>query len=222
MQKTQSYESVMIKKMTEFVGSIFILVAPSGGGKSSLIKAACSTLENLEVTVSHTTRKPRVGEQEGVHYHFVENQQFKEMIAKNEVVEHARVFDDLYGTSVQTINNKIARGTDLILDLDWQGAKQMSQSFAQVSTIFILPPSTESLLARLKSRGQDNDEVIDRRMEKAIAEMSHYQESDYLIVNDVFEKALQQLIHIIQAERLKQVKQAIKYRKLLSNLLKDQ
>jgi guanylate kinase len=204
-------------------GNLFILAAPSGAGKSSLIRAllARHTEESMQVSVSCTTRAPRPGEIDGVHYHFLTETQFKEKIAKNDFYEWAHVFGNYYGTSRSYIEQTLAHGIDVFLDIDWQGARQVREAHPQAQSIFIVPPSLEILEERLRSRGQDSDEVIRSRMEKARAEMSHYHEFDYLLVNDKFEQTLAQLEHIVFAQRLKvalqQVRHAAKLKDLLAN-----
>ncbi|PHR66284.1 guanylate kinase [Pseudidiomarina marina] len=204
-------------------GNLFILAAPSGAGKSSLIRAllARHTEESMQVSVSCTTRAPRPGEIDGVHYHFLTESQFKEKIDNNDFYEWAHVFGNYYGTSRSYIEHTLAQGIDVFLDIDWQGARQVREAHPQAQSIFIVPPSLEVLEQRLRSRGQDSDEVIRSRMEKAQAEMSHYHEFDYLLVNDKFEQTLAQLEHIVFAQRLKvalqQVRHAAKLKDLLAN-----
>lgn len=202
-------------------GTLYIVSAPSGAGKSSLINAllANNSAENMQVSVSHTTRAPRPGEQDGVHYHFVAVDEFKHLITQDAFLEYAQVFDNFYGTSRLWIEEMLAKGVDIFLDIDWQGAQQIRQLMPQAKSIFILPPSRDELERRLNSRGQDSEEVIAGRMAKAQSEMSHYNEYDYLIINDDFETALAELSAIICAERLTQNKLAIKYRDMLDRLL---
>lgn len=174
-------------------GNLFILSAPSGAGKSSLAKALMEAEPRLAVSVSHTTRAPRPGEQHGVHYYFVDKPTFEAMIAAGEFVEHARVFDNLYGTSRRVLEELLAQGKDVILDIDWQGARRIKALMPQAHTVFILPPSRAALEERLRKRGQDSDAVIARRMQEAVSEMSHYGEFDHVIVNDDFAAALADL-----------------------------
>lgn len=199
--------------------NLFIVAAPSGGGKTSLVKQVIANVPNLEVSVSHTTRPPRPGELEGVHYFFVSDKCFQEMIAHNEFIEHANVFSHYYGTSVNQIKARLAANIDVILDIDWQGAQQIKQLFPSAVTIFIIPPSLEVLTQRLHGRGQDNADVIQHRMRQAQNEMNHYTEFDYLICNDGFEQAVQELTAIIVADRLKSTRQVKNFTKLLSLLL---
>ncbi|OZB05439.1 MAG: guanylate kinase [Idiomarina sp. 34-48-12] len=204
-------------------GNLFILAAPSGAGKSSLIRAllARHTEESMQVSVSCTTRAPRPGEIDGVHYHFLTESQFKEKIDNNDFYEWAHVFGNYYGTSRSYIEQTLTQGIDVFLDIDWQGARQVREAHPQAQSIFIVPPSLEVLEERLRSRGQDSDEVIRSRMEKAQAEMSHYHEFDYLLVNDKFDQTLAQLEHIVFSQRLKvalqQVRHAAKIKDLLAN-----
>ncbi len=207
--------------MSQARGNLFILSAPSGAGKSSLINALLERHSDMKVSVSHTTRSPRPGEENGVHYHFVTQDEFKQVIADDGFFEWAQVFDNYYGTSKQSIETQLANGIDVFLDIDWQGARQVRELVSDVRTIFILPPSKQELEARLNSRGQDSAEVIASRMAKAQSETSHYNEYDYLIVNDDFDTALYQLETIVFASRLAQTNQTHKHQKLLNDLLAD-
>lgn len=207
--------------MSQARGNLFILSAPSGAGKSSLINALLERHSDMKVSVSHTTRSPRPGEENGVHYHFVTQDEFKQVIADDGFFEWAQVFDNYYGTSKQSIETQLANGIDVFLDIDWQGARQVRELVSDVRTIFILPPSKQELEARLNGRGQDSAEVIASRMAKAQSETSHYNEYDYLIVNDDFDTALYQLESIVFASRLAQTNQAHKHQQLLNDLLAD-
>lgn len=204
------------------IGTLFILAAPSGGGKSSLTKALCQNINQVEVAISHTTRKIREGETNGIHYHFVNDETFLSMIDEDAFVEHALVFGAHYGTSKAALLSKLDAGLDVILDIDWQGARQISQIFDNVASVFIVPPSLDQLKARLLKRAREGEDVIESRMAQAKSEMSHHNEFDYLVINDDFDKALDDLTHIVKAHRLKQSTQAIKSRDLLSNLLESQ
>lgn len=186
-------------------GNLYILSAPSGAGKSSLISALLqqNQQQKMMVSVSHTTRQPRPGEQEGVHYYFVSTEQFEQLIAQGAFLEYAKVFGgNYYGTSLPAIEKNLAAGIDVFLDIDWQGAQQIRQKVPSVKSIFILPPSLPELERRLIGRGQDSEQVIAERMSKAISEISHYDEYDYVIINDNFEQALADLNAILRAERL--------------------
>lgn len=174
-------------------GKLFIISAPSGAGKSSLAKALMERMPRLALSVSHTTRAPRPGEQDGVHYHFVTHAQFEAMVAGDQFAEYARVFDNYYGTAWDSIERLLAAGKDVILDIDWQGARNIKRLRPQAVSIFILPPSRLALEQRLRNRGQDSDAVIARRMAEAVSEMSHYGEFDHVVVNDDFDAALDDL-----------------------------
>jgi guanylate kinase len=200
-------------------GTLFIISAPSGAGKTSLVRKLAADEPNLVVSVSHTTRKMRVGEVNGVDYHFVDQASFASMIEHSAFLEHARVFDNFYGTSQQHVESQLLDGNDVILEIDWQGARQVRRLISDCQSIFILPPSSAALRQRLESRGQDDKSVIDRRMQDAVNEMSHYAESDYLVVNDDFEQALQLLRCIIRANRQRQLRQERELEHLLIELL---
>ncbi|GAA5216296.1 guanylate kinase [Corallincola platygyrae] len=175
----------------------------------------------MEVSISHTTRAPRPGEENGKHYHFVSVEEFKSLIDKQAFFEYAEVFGNFYGTSKLNIQQRLAAGVDVFLDIDWQGAQQVREQLPESKSIFILPPSTEILLQRLSNRGQDSDEVIAKRMTKARAEMSHYHEYDFLIVNDEFEKALDDLEALVRSHSLAQAGQAIRHKDMLTQLLAE-
>jgi guanylate kinase len=200
-------------------GSLFIVSAPSGAGKTSLIKALLEAMDDITVSVSHTTRAPRPGEQNGVHYYFVDQQKFLDMQVQGQFLEHAKVFDNYYGTSKTALEHTLTQGLDVILEIDWQGARQVRQQFTDSLSIFILPPSKQTLLQRLTGRGQDDEAIIARRMQDAVSEISHYGEFDYVVVNDDFDLALQQLSAIVTASRLKLPRQQIANRSLLLDLL---
>ncbi|WAR44926.1 guanylate kinase [Methylomonas rapida] len=198
-------------------GKLYIVSAPSGAGKTSLVKQLRNEVDKLVVSVSHTTRGMRSGEVHGSDYFFVSVDEFKTMIENQAFLEHAQVFDNFYGTAQKTVEDNLAQGLDVILEIDWQGAQQVRKMLPDSISIFILPPSIDILKQRLKNRGQDNDEVIARRMRDAVTEMSHYPEFDYLVVNDDFNLALSQLKSIIIANRLLQSTQ----QQLLTPLLQD-
>ncbi len=200
-------------------GTLFTVSAPSGAGKTSLVAALLEKDKNIKVSVSHTTRNMRPGEVDGVDYHFVTRELFDQMVESDGFLEHANVFDHCYGTSKQWVEKTLDQGIDVILEIDWQGAQQIRQLMPQAQGIFILPPSREALLHRLQGRGQDNKEVIERRMQDAISEMSHYKESQWLIINDNFEDALSQLHAVINAQRLSTQTQSEKHSELLASLL---
>lgn len=181
------------------LGTLFIISAPSGAGKTSLVAELLNRLDNLQVSVSHTTRPSRSGEKDGIDYHFVSHQQFETMVEQQQFVEHAKVHNNYYGTSEEWVTSALKKGIDVILEIDWQGAEQVRKKFPISKSIFILPPSKQALFERLKGRGQDSDEVIDQRVAAAKEEMSHYHDADYLVINDQFELACKQLQCIIQA-----------------------
>lgn len=203
-------------------GNLYIVAAPSGGGKTSLVKNLIDTLDGIEVSISHTTRAMRPGEQNAIDYFFVDQNEFMNMVNDNAFIEHAQVFNHLYGTSTAQINSRLESGIDVVLDIDWQGAEQIRRRFTDAVSIFIVPPSLDVLKDRLKNRGQDNSAVIHDRMIKSQDELSHYPEFDYLIVNDDFDKAALELRSIVIANRLKMGRQINKQSKLLSFLLSSQ
>src|SRR4030065_280576 len=171
-------------------GKLFIFSAASGTGKTSLAKALVESTPDVAFSVSPTTRAPRPGEQNGVHYYYVTREEFDRMVAAGEFVEHATVFGNSYGTSKRAIEDQIQSGKSVILDIDWQGARAIKKWRPEAVSIFILPPSRAALRERLTNRKQDSQEIIDRRMREAVAEMSHYSEFDHLVVNDDFDAAL--------------------------------
>lgn len=200
-------------------GTLYILSAPSGAGKTSLVHALREKDPLVAFSISHTTRPMRPGEENGVDYHFVTKETFSAMVAKDEFLESAQVFDNLYGTARIEIERRLAQGQDVVLDIDWQGARQVRERMAECVTVFILPPSREALENRLRSRGQDSDEVIERRMQEAVNEISHYQEYDYLIVNEDFDTALAELTALFRAKRLRLGPQMERHRELLDALM---
>lgn len=200
-------------------GNLYIISAPSGAGKTSLVKELVSNLDDLIVSVSHTTRQMRDGEIHGKDYFFVDVEKFKTMQGENAFLECAQVFDNFYGTAQQTVETNLAQGQDVILEIDWQGAQQVRKLIPNALSIFILPPSIEVLQQRLENRGKDDAQIIARRMKDAVTEMSHYPEFDYLVVNDDFSVALNSLKSIVIANRLKQARQSAVLQSLLSNLL---
>ena len=201
-------------------GTLFTVSAPSGAGKTSLVKALVDSDSGVTVSVSHTTRARRPGEEHGVNYHFVDREQFLEMLGRDAFLEHAQVFDNYYGTSKEWVEQTLAAGRDVILEIDWQGAAQVRRLLPKTVGIFILPPSQEALRERLTGRGQDDKSVIERRMDQAIDEMSHYVEADYLVINDNFDEALAELRAVIAAQRQRLVHQQERYGDLLQALLR--
>lgn len=182
-------------------GSLFIVAAPSGAGKTSLVKALLENTDNISVSVSHTTRQQRPGETDGVNYHFVDRATFLDMVNRGDFFEHAEVFGNLYGTSQRWVNETLATGRDVILEIDWQGAQQIRRLQPDAIGIFILPPSREVLRERLIGRSTDSAEVIGRRLASAHDDMTHFSEFDYVIVNDAFERALADLKAVVLAQR---------------------
>jgi len=199
-------------------GTLFVISAPSGTGKTSLVKALIGRVDNIQTSVSCTTRAPRANEIDGQHYIFIDEAQFLRYREDNRFLESAQVFKNWYGTSKDWVEEKLQSGIDVILEIDWQGAR-IVQSMMACITIFILPPSKAELKNRLLTRRQDDDDVIDFRMQKASEELSHYTEYDYLVVNDSFEHAVSDLSTIISAQRLKLNHQIKNHQNLLNELL---
>lgn len=182
--------------------TLFIVTAPSGAGKTSLVKALVESTDALCVSVSHTTRAPREAEVDGVNYNFVSQEQFFAMREAQQFFESAEVYGNFYGTSKTWVNEQLDAGTDVILEIDWQGARQVREQHPEACSIFILPPSLKALTERLTGRGQDDADTIARRMQQAVAEISHVEEADYIVVNDDFDKALSELRGLVLAQRL--------------------
>ena len=199
-------------------GILFIISAASGAGKTSLVKGLLGRDLGLRPSVSFTTRAPRSGEQDRVHYHFVSTDRFLHMVEAGEFVEHAQVFGNLYGTAASSVRSELDQGRDLLLEIDWQGARQVRKRFPEAVSVFVLPPSSQALEQRLRGRGLDSDRVIEDRMAEARSEMSHYGEYDYLVVNDVFEDALEDLACLVKAERLRRPNGEARLRTLLAGL----
>ncbi len=199
-------------------GKLYIISAPSGAGKTSLVKRLVNEIERLKVSVSHTTRAIRKGERQGEDYFFVSIDSFENMKQAHDFLEYAQVFDHFYGTAKQSVIDNLQQDIDVILEIDWQGAQQIRIMIPKCQSIFILPPSIKILQQRLENRGQDSEEIIDRRMKDAVIEISHHQEFDYLIVNDNFEQALLELKSIILSHRLKKSRQQRKLNSLLTEL----
>lgn len=200
-------------------GTLYILSAPSGAGKTSLVKALLDELEFVRVSVSHTTRAMRPGETDGINYHFTDHASFQQLINQGDFFEFAEVFGNFYGTSQAKVQEMLAAGFDTILEIDWQGAQQIRRLMPQAKSVFILPPSRAALRERLIKRGQDSDDVIEQRMQQATSEMSHYVEYDYLIINDDFATALNELKAIFVAQRQLQGSQQLRHSLLLEQLL---
>lgn len=184
-------------------GNVFVISAPSGAGKSSLVKALCELDRQVQVSVSHTTRNIRPGEEHGVHYFFISHNEFEMLLADNHFLEHAKVYDNYYGTHIKTIRDLQSQGQDIILEIDWQGARQVKSIFPDATLIYILPPTLTELKRRLVSRNTDSEEIIMKRLNLAVDDISHADEFDYAVINDNFDTALQDLYSIILVQRLK-------------------
>lgn len=201
------------------IGTLFTVSAPSGAGKTSLLATLLEQCDDLAVSISHTTRPIRPGEEDGKNYHFVNQEQFNTLRDQGDFLEHAEVFGNFYGTSKSWVEQQLQRGIDVILEIDWQGAAQVRRLMPDCLAIFIIPPSRAVLEQRLKGRGQDEEAVIQKRLAEAQREMSHYVEAHYLVVNEDFNSAVAELKSIIQSQRLTTANQAKKQANLLVNLL---
>lgn len=204
---------------SQHTGNLYTISAPSGAGKTSLVTALVESTSNICVSISHTTRPIRPGEVDGVNYHFVDHTEFQTMLVANAFLEHAEVFGNFYGTSRHWVEQQLQQGLDVILEIDWQGAKQVAQWLPQAISIFILPPSKAALHQRLTNRGQDNNSVIEQRMAAAVNEMSHYDQASFLVINDDFQIALQDLQAILRSSHLRQEAQQQCHAGLLTELL---
>ncbi len=202
-------------------GTLYVISAASGAGKTTLVSAMLHQLSNIEVSVSHTTRAPRAGEVNGVNYYFIDKSKFEEMVEAGEFLESASVFGNMYGTSKQHIEQQLLHGKDVILEIDWQGARQIRQLMAECKSVYIAPPSITTLRERLSNRGQDDETVINKRMREAVSEMSHYVEFEYLVINDDFDEARDNLVAIIKGNRMLFEYQSQKHAGLLTELLKS-
>ena len=200
-------------------GTLYIISAPSGAGKTSLVKAVLEKMDNVVVSVSHTTRAKREEETDGKEYHFIDEKTFDEMVERGDFLEHANVFSNKYGTSRQHLQEKLLLGKDVILEIDWQGARQIRQLMGDCKSIFILPPTMQALCDRLISRGQDTKETIDLRMKEATSEMTHYAEFDYIVINDDFDTAIAEMSSIFVSNRLLADVQQQRHSKVLAELL---
>lgn len=200
-------------------GLLFVVSAASGTGKTSLVKALLDRVTNLHVSVSHTTRGQRPGELDGVHYHFTEKDSFLALVEQGGFIEYAEVFGNYYGTAQATVKEQLAKGHDVLLEIDWQGAQQVRKLFPDSKQIFILPPSQFDLRQRLSNRGTDSVEVIERRLGCAVEDMQQYVNFDYVIINDDFNKALHDLESVIIANRLVLSQQSNRYQKMISELI---
>ena len=200
-------------------GTLYIVSAPSGAGKTSLVAELANSRDDLCISISHTTRPMRPGEVDGVNYHFIDRDDFVRQVERGAFLEHAEVFGNLYGTSGDWVAQTLRTGKDVVLEIDWQGAAQIRKQVPDAASIFILPPSLEILAQRLRGRGSDADDVIDRRLKGAQEEMSHYAEFDYLVVNDDFDTALRQLDAIVESRQLATLRQSTHLKATLKGLL---
>ena len=200
-------------------GTLFVVAAPSGAGKSSIVNAVLARDPQLRLSISFTSRAARPGERHAQHYHFVSADEFQRMIEAGDFFEHARVHGHLYGTSRKAIEERLAGGEDVVLEIDWQGALQIKRLFAHAVLIFVLPPSRQALEQRMRTRGQDSEEVIARRLAAAREEMSHYAEFDYVIVNEVFDTAVEEMCAVFTASRLRRQQQQQRHGDLIQALL---
>ena len=198
-------------------GNLFVIAAPSGAGKTTLVKALIDSLSHITVSISHTTRPKRPNEIDGINYYFVDKTEFERMIAHHDFLEYANIFDHLYGTSKSWVEKTLAQGIDVILEIDWQGHQQIKKLFPDSISIFILPPSLEDLRDRLHTRNQDHPDIIKKRLADAKETLSHLAEFDYIVVNDEFTHAAHDLTCIVEAERLEQQRQVVKYAELIKN-----
>jgi len=204
------------------IGTIYIVAAPSGTGKTTLVAMLTESLEKIKVSISHTTREMRIGERNGENYYFIDEKKFKQMIKNNEFLEYANVFGNYYGTTKKRVLDQINNGIDVILEIDVQGFKQIKKQLPNVVSIFILPPSFQELKKRLKNRARDSQDVINKRLQIAHKEMSHIYDFDYIVVNDKFDIALVDLRSIIRSHRLLKNEQLTVQKKLLTNLMKEE
>ena len=207
--------------MSETPGTLFIVAAPSGAGKSSIVNAVLARDPRLCLSISFTSRQPRPGERHAEHYHFITADEFKAMVAAGDFFEHALVHGDWKGTARQSVLPQLAAGKDVVLEIDWQGARQVRRQVPGAIGIFILPPSREALEQRMRSRGQDSEDVIARRLAAAREEMSHYDEFDYVVVNEVFDDAVDEVCAIIAASRARLPVQQANHAALIEELLSE-
>ena len=208
-----------MNNQTNKPGKLIVISAPSGAGKTTLVEALCAADPKLMVSISHTTRPKRDGEKDGVAYHFTDVDSFREMVDAEQFLEHAKVFDNYYGTSKAALESQLSQGIDVILEIDWQGAESVRQLMPESISIFILPPSYQALETRLTGRGGDDAGTIQRRMDDAINELSHYKDYDYLVINDEFELAVSELQGLIAALRENQQPQQADLTEFVTRLM---
>lgn len=202
-------------------GTLYIVAAPSGAGKSSIVNACLARDPHIALSISFTSRQPRPGERHAEHYHFISAAEFEAMVAQGDFFEHARVHGDWKGTARQSVEPQLAAGRDVLLEIDWQGARQVRDKVPEAVSVFILPPSREALEQRMRARGQDSEQVIAQRLHAAREEMSHYAEFDYIIVNERFDTAVEEMCAIFTASRLRRDAQLARHDALISALLAD-
>lgn len=207
--------------MSQMRGTLFIVAAPSGAGKSSIVNACLKRDPNICLSISFTSRAPRPGERHAEHYHFVGADEFQRMVAAGDFFEHALVHGDWKGTARQSVEPQLAAGKDVLLEIDWQGALQVRRQVPDAVSVFILPPSEEALEQRMRARAQDSEETIRRRLDAAREEMSHYREFDYLIINEHFDTAVDEMCAIFTASRLRRAQQELRHAALFRALLPD-
>lgn len=200
-------------------GTLYVIAAPSGAGKTTLVKALTDSLAHITVSISHTTRPKRPNEVDGVNYHFIDKAAFEAMLKHGDFLEHASVFDNLYGTSKSWVETTLAKGDDVILEIDWQGHQQIHSLFPDAISIFILPPSIDDLRQRLVTRNQDHPDIIEKRLADVRETVSHIGEFDYVVLNDKFETAVSELTAIVKSERLRNTPQCERYADLITSLL---
>lgn len=203
-------------------GTLYIVAAPSGAGKSSIVNAVLARDPNISLSISFTSRQPRPGERHAEHYHFVSAEEFEGMVEAGDFFEHARVHGDWKGTARQSVEPQLASGRDVLLEIDWQGARQVRNKVPGAVSVFILPPSRQALESRMRTRGQDSEEVIRQRLAAAREEMSHYGEFDYVIVNEHFDTAVDEMCAIFVASRLRRDPQVARHSRLITALLADE
>jgi guanylate kinase len=219
--RNRRFRAAMPRPPSSMRGTLYIVAAPSGAGKSSIVNATLARDPRISLSISFTSRPARPGERHAQHYHFVSAQEFRRMIEAGDFFEYALVHGDWKGTAGQSVEPQLAAGQDVLLEIDWQGARQVREKVPDAVSVFILPPSRQALEQRMRKRGQDSEEVIARRLAAAREEMSHYDEFDYLIVNEVFDTAVDEMCAIFTASRLRRERQAAEHRDLIQALLDD-